>query len=113
MVKMNMTKKWPKKNKRITMNKFSYNPGTLKSSFGFSLLIGIAILLASDLSNTPRYISFLLATVVALFSYLYFAFIERDEEVVNKWLLKSAATFLQLLLMSGLAYGDLVLFETY
>ncbi len=95
------------------MNKFSYNPGTLKSSFGFSLLIGIAILLASDLSNTPRYISFLLATVASIVPYLYLTFIERDMEVINKWLLKSAVTFFQLLLISGLAYGDLVLFEIY
>lgn len=95
------------------MKKFSYNHETLKSSFGFSLLIGIAILLTSDLNNTPRYISFLLATVVSLLPYLYLAFIERDEEVVNKWLLKSTATFFQLLLMTGLAYGDLVLFEIH
>jgi len=95
------------------MNKFSYNPGTLKSSFGFSLFIGIAILLASDLNDTPRYISFLLATVEAIIPYMYLAFIEKDREVINKWLLKSAVTFFQLLLMSGLAYGDLVLFETY
>ena len=104
---MSMIKKWPKKNERIMMNKFNHNPGTLKSSFGFSLLIGIAILLASDISNTPRYISFLLATIVSLLPYLYLAFIERDEEVINKWLLKSTVTFFQLLLMSGLAYGDL------
>ena len=108
-----MTKKWPKKKKRIMMKKFSYNTRTLKSSFGFSLLIGIAILLASDFSNTPRYISFLLATVVSLLPYLYLAFIEMNEEVINKWLFKSVVTFLQLLLMSGLAYGDLVLFETH
>lgn len=95
------------------MNKFNYNSETLKSSFGYSLLIGIAILLASDVSDTPRYISFLLATVASLLPYLYLTFIERDEEVIDKWLLKSAATFLQLLIMSGLAYGDLVLFETY
>ena len=95
------------------MNKFSYNPQALKSSFGFSLLIGIAILLASDLSNTPRYISFLMATGASLPPYLYLAFTERDEEVISRWLLKSAATFFQLLLMSGLAYGDLVLFEIY
>ncbi len=95
------------------MNKFNYNPQTLKSSFGFSLLIGIAILLASDLSSTPRYISFLLATIAALLPYLYLAFIERDEEIIDKWLLKSTITFFQLLLMSGLAYGDLVLFGTY
>ena len=95
------------------MNKFSYNPQTLKSSFGFSLLIGIVILLASDLSNTPRYISFLLATVISLLPYLYLAFIERDKEIINRWLLKSAVTFFQLLLMSGLSYVDLILFETY
>ncbi len=95
------------------MKKFSYNTRTLKSSFGFSLLIGIAILLASDFSNTPRYISFLLATAIALLPYLYFTFIESDKEVIDKWLFKSAVTFFQLLLMSGLAYGDLVLFEIY
>lgn len=95
------------------MNKFSYTPQTLKSSLGFSLLVGIAILLASDLSGSPRYISFLLATILFLFFYLYLAFIERDEEVIDKWLLKSAVIFFQLLLMAGLAYGDLVLFETY
>ena len=94
------------------MNKFNYNHQTLKSSFGFSLLIGIAILFASDISATPRYLSFLLATVASLLSYLYLAFIERDEEVITKWLLKSTVTFFQLLLMSGLAYGDLVLIET-
>ncbi|RLA82919.1 MAG: hypothetical protein DRG78_05910 [Epsilonproteobacteria bacterium] len=95
------------------MNKFSYNPGTLKSSFGFSLLIGIAILLASDLSNTPRYISFLLATIASLVPYLHLAFIERDEVIINKWLLNSAVTFFQLFFMAGLAYGDLIVFETY
>ncbi len=95
------------------MNKFNNNNGTLKSSFGFSLLIGITILLSSDFSNTPRYISFLLATLVSLLPYLYLAFIERDREIIDKWLLKSAVTFFQLLLMSGLAYGDLVLFGTY
>jgi len=94
------------------MNKFSYNPRTLKSSFGFSLLVGIAVLLASDFSSTPRYISFLLATVLSIIPYMYLAFIEKNEEVIGKWLLKSAVTFLQLLLKSGLAYGDLVLFET-
>ena len=91
------------------MNKFNYNLQTLKSSFGFSLLVGVAVLLASDFSSTPRYISFLLATVASLLPYLYLAFIERNEKVINKWLLKSAVTFFQLLLMSGLAYGDLVL----
>ena len=97
------------------MNKFSYNPRTLKSSFGFSLLVGIAVVVASDLSSTPRYISFLLATVLSIIPYMYLAFIdiEKNEEVIGKWLLKSAVTFLQLLLMSGLAYCDLVLFETY
>lgn len=95
------------------MNKFIYSPQSLKSSFGFSLLIGVAILLASDFSSTPRYISFLLATVVSLVPYLYFAFIERDEGVIDKWLLKSTVTFFQLLLMSLLAYGDLALLETY
>jgi len=95
------------------VNKFSYTPGTLKSSFGFSLLIGVIVLLASDLSSTPRYISFLLATAVSIVPYLYLAFIERDEEVINQWILKSASTFFQLLLMSGLAYGDLLLFKTY
>jgi len=95
------------------MNKFNYNPQTLKSSFSFSLLIGIAILLASDLSNTPRYVSFLLVTVASLLPYLYLAFIERDENTIDRWLLKSAVTFFQLLVMAGLAYGDLVLFEIY
>jgi len=107
-----MIKRWLKKNKRIVVNKFSYTLETLKSSFGFSLLIGIAILLASDFNDTPRYLSFLLATVVSLLPYLYLAFIERDEEVIDKWLLKSTITFFQLLLISGLAYGDLVFFET-
>jgi len=95
------------------MNKFSYNPGTLKNSFGFSLIIGVAILLASDFNDTPNYLSFLLATVVSLFPYLYLAFIEKDEKIIHKWLLKSAITFFQLLVMAGLAYGDLVLFEIH
>ena len=95
------------------MNKYTYDNTTLKSSFGFSLVIGIAILLASDFSDTPRHISFLTAAMVSLVPYLYLAFIEKDEEVINKWLLKSTATFFQLLVMAGLAYGDLVLFEIH
>ena len=95
------------------MNKFSNTTEALKSSFGFSLLIGAAILLASDLSATPRYISFIIATTASLFPYLYLAFIERNDKVIDKWLLKSTITFFQLLVMTGLAYGDLVLFETH
>lgn len=93
------------------MNKYTYDNTTLKSSFGFSLVIGIAILLASDFSDTPRHVSFLTAAMVSLIAYLYLAFVERDEEVIGRWLLKSAMTFFQLLLITGLAYGDLVLFE--
>ena len=84
------------------MNKFTYDNIILKDSFGFSIAIaiGIIIYLVSDLSDTPRYVSFLVAAIIAIFPYIYLAYFEKDESVIKKWLPKSAMTFFQLLFNS-------------
>lgn len=90
------------------MNTFKLNSHTAKEGFWFSIGIGIVLYLASMFSETPRYISFLAGASLSVIPYLYLSFIERNEDVLDTWLAKSAITFWNMTFMSLLAYGDLV-----
>ena len=88
------------------MNKFTYTKNEFADTLLYTAILTILVKFASNISNTPVYMSMFIISTVAFIVLFYFSFFEKRREILDKWLAKSSMMFLGLSFLSILALGD-------